>query len=110
MLGRVLEQVKCGKRNEITDQRFKKKKNGKGLPWWSSWLRLHAPNARGLSCISGQGTRSHKPQLRLHKLQRKLLRDAVKTKDLHAATKTWCTQINKNEIKYFLKDLFLQME
>ena len=28
------------------------------------WLRLHAPNARGLGSIPGQGTRSHMPQLR----------------------------------------------
>ena len=29
------------------------------------WLRLLAPNARGLNSIPGQGTRSHMPQLRL---------------------------------------------
>ena len=74
------------------------------------WLRLHIPNARGLSSIPGKGTRSRKLQLRLHKLQLKILQDAMKTKDLHATTKTWCTQINKNEIKYFLKGLFLQMK
>ena len=28
------------------------------------WLRLHTPNAGGLSSIPGQGTRSHMPQLR----------------------------------------------
>ena len=28
------------------------------------WLRPHAPNARGLGSIPGQGTRSHMPQLR----------------------------------------------
>ena len=43
------------------------------------WLRLHAPNARGLGSIPGQGTRSHMPQLKI----------------LHAATKTQCSQINK---------------
>ena len=28
------------------------------------WLRLQAPNAAGLGSVPGQGTRSHKPQLR----------------------------------------------
>ena len=31
------------------------------LPWWSSGLRLCAPNAGGLGSIPGQGTRSHMP-------------------------------------------------
>ena len=44
------------------------------------WLRLHAPNARGLGSIPGQGTRSHMPQLKI----------------LHAATKTQCGQLNIN--------------
>ena len=35
------------------------------LPWWPSGLRLHAPRAGGPGLISGQGTRSHMPQLRL---------------------------------------------
>ena len=29
------------------------------------WLRLHTPNAGSLGSISGQGTTSHMPQLRL---------------------------------------------
>ena len=29
------------------------------------WLRLQAPNAGGLGLITGQGTRSHTPQLRV---------------------------------------------
>ena len=28
------------------------------------WLRLHAPNAGGLGSIPGEGTRSHRKQLR----------------------------------------------
>ena len=44
------------------------------------WLRLHAPNAGGPGSIPGQGTRSH-----MH----------ATTKSLHAATKTWRSQINK---------------
>ena len=32
------------------------------------WLRLHTPNARGPGSISGQRARSHRPQLRVHKL------------------------------------------
>ena len=38
----------------------------------AQWLKLHTPSAGSLSSIPGQGTRS-----------------------LHAATKTWHTQINK---------------
>ena len=37
------------------------------------WLRLHAPNAGGLSLIPGQGNRSHMPQLKdaaCHNLKR----------------------------------------
>ena len=43
------------------------------------WLRVHAPNARGLASIPGQGARSHMPQLKI----------------LHAVTKTQCSQIDK---------------
>ena len=35
------------------------------------WLRLHAPNAGGLGSISGQGTRSHMVQLRVHMPQQR---------------------------------------
>ena len=42
------------------------------------WLRVHAPNAEGPGVIAGQGTRSHMLQLKI----------------LHAAAKTWCSQIN----------------
>ena len=35
------------------------------------WLRLRAPNAGGPGSISGQGTRSHMPQLRVRMLQLK---------------------------------------
>ena len=45
----------------------------------SKGLRLCAPNARDPSLISGQGTRSHMPQLKIPR----------------AATKTQCSQINK---------------
>ena len=45
-----------------------------------SWLRLCAPNAGGLGSISGQGTRSHTPQLKIQ----------------HATTKTWHSQINQS--------------
>ena len=43
------------------------------------WLRVWAPNAGGPGSILGQGTRSHMIQLKI----------------LHAATETWCSQINK---------------
>ena len=29
------------------------------------WLRLHAPNARGLCLTAGQGGRAHVPQLKI---------------------------------------------
>ena len=37
----------------------------KELSWWSSGLRLCAPNAGGLGSVPGQGTRSHMPQLKI---------------------------------------------
>ena len=40
------------------------------------WLRLCTPNAAGL--IPGQGTRSHKLQLRVHMLQLKIPHAATK--------------------------------
>ena len=36
------------------------------------WLRLCAPNTGGPGLIPGRGTRSHKPQLSVFMLQRKL--------------------------------------
>ena len=42
------------------------------------WLRLHVPNAGGLGLISGQGTRSHMLQLRVHMLQQKLQPNKLK--------------------------------
>ena len=41
-------------------------------------LRLHVPNAGGLGLISGQGTRSHMLQLRVHMLQQKLQPNKLK--------------------------------
>ena len=65
------------------------------------WLRLLIPKAGGRGSISGQGTRSH------IMLQLKILHATTKISNpkywkkqiLGAATKTWCSQINK----YFLK-------
>ena len=45
------------------------------------WLRMHAPNARRLGSIPGQGTRSYRPQLRVQMLQLKIL---------HVETKRSC--------------------
>ena len=50
------------------------------------WLRLNAPNAGGLGSVPGQGNRSTKMQLRVHKPQLKIL---------YATTKTQSSQINK---------------
>ena len=47
------------------------------------WLTLCALNAGGPGSIPGQGTRSHMPQLKIP----------------HTATKTQCSQINKNNKK-----------
>ena len=44
------------------------------------WLKFHAPNAGGPGSISGQGSRSQMPQLRVHMPQ---------LKTMHAATKTF---------------------
>ena len=49
------------------------------------WLRSHVPNARRPGSMPGQETRPHMLQLKI----------------LHAATRTQCSQINKN--KYFRK-------
>ena len=45
--------------------------NGVRPPWWSSGLRLHAPNAGGWRLTPSQGTRSHMQQLRVLKPQLK---------------------------------------
>ena len=50
----------------------------------AQWIGLRAPNAGGLGSIHGQGTSM--PQLRVRMPQ---------LRNLPAATKTWCNQINK---------------
>ena len=69
--------------------------NGPGISLVVQWLRLQAPNEEGLGSIPGQGTRSHRPQLRVYMLQLKILHAQGKLKIQCAATKTWCRQINK---------------
>ena len=49
------------------------------LPWWSQWLRLHAPKAGGPDSNTDLGTRSHRLQL----------------KTPHVTSKTWHSQKNK---------------
>ena len=56
---------------EYTDYFQKQEKKKKESSLVVQWLRLHAPNAGGLGSISGQGTRTHVPEV----------------KTLHAATK-----------------------
>ena len=70
---------------------------GGKIRWWLrgtslvvQWLRLHAPNAKGLGLIPHQGTRSHRLQLIVFLPQLKIP---------HVAIKTWCSQINKNKPK-----------
>ena len=62
----------------------------------------HAPNAGGLGLILGQGTIPHMLQLRVHMPQLKILpivterfHVPLQTEDLHATTKTQCSQISK---------------
>ena len=45
------------------------------------WLRFHIPMARGPGSIPGQGTRSHKLQLRAHMLVLKIPQGAMKIED-----------------------------
>ena len=45
------------------------------------WLRLQAPNAGDLDLIPCQGTRSHKPQLRVQVLQLRLSEIKLKKKE-----------------------------
>ena len=58
-----------------------------GLPWWSSGWDSTFRNAGGLGSITGQGTRSHAPQLKIP----------------HATTETQRSQINKYKKKKKLK-------
>ena len=65
------------------------------LVWTSlvvQWLGLQAPNAGDLGSIPSQGTRSHKPPLRVQVLQLKILHATMKMS--HAATMTQYSQIN----------------
>ena len=57
------------------------------------WQRLRVPNVGRPRFDPGWGTRSRMPQLRIYMLQLKILRAATK-KNPHAASKTWCSQIN----------------
>ena len=50
-------------------------------------LRLHAPNVGAPGSIPDWGIRSHVLQLRVRMLQ-------IRSKILHATTKTWYSQIN----------------
>ena len=43
-----------------------------GLPWWSSDLRLHAPNAGGTGSIPGQGTKIPHAAWRTQKKKKKV--------------------------------------
>ena len=53
-------------------------KNQQALPWWSTGKDSVLP-VQGRGLVPGQGTRTHKPQLKIP----------------HAATNTQCRQINK---------------
>ena len=51
------------------------------------WLRLPTPSTGGLGSISGQGTRSHMPPLRVGMLRLKIPCVATKKTDPTAAVK-----------------------
>ena len=51
------------------------------------WLRLHAPSAGGLGSIPGQGTRSHKLQLRVCSHNYSWKTQGASTKHPYAAMK-----------------------
>ena len=61
-----------------------------GISLVVQWLRLLSPSAGGLGSILGQGTRSYRPQLRVHLPQQKILHAATKIED----PKTWHSRIN----------------
>ena len=69
---------KSGRAQELK----KKKKRPPGI----QWLRFQAPIVGGWALIPGQGIRFHMPQLRVRRLQLKIL---------SAVTKTHCSQVNK---------------
>ena len=52
-----------------------------------SVVKIHAPNAGGLGSISGQGTRSCVPQVKI----------------LHVATKTQHSEKNNNRLPWWLR-------
>ena len=49
------------------------RKSEEGTSLVVQWLRLYTPNAQSPGCIPGQGTKSHKPQLRVGMSQLKIL-------------------------------------
>ena len=68
------------------------------------WLRLHVPKAGGLGSISGQGTRFHMLQLRVHMSQLKHCESRAhmlqqRSEIPCATTKTRRSQINKTFFK-----------
>ena len=52
------------------------------------WLRLCVPKAGGVGSIPGQGTRFHRPQLRICQLWLKIPHAARRSKTPHATTRT----------------------
>ena len=66
------------------------------------WLRLCASNAEGWGSISAQGSRSHMPQLRVHRLQLQISHVTTKMEDPLCLNMTQCSQIDKY-ILIFLK-------
>ena len=70
-----------GVQGQVERFRTRAKEHRLGTPLLAQGLRLCAPNAGGLGLISGQGTRSHMPKLRVPKPQLKILDSAVEIRN-----------------------------
>ena len=63
-----------------------------------------------MGSIPGQGTRLHRPQLRVHMLQLKILHIAMETEDSSMATKTRHKQTNKKTYIYIYIYIYIYKE
>ena len=63
------------------------------------WLRLCVPKAAGMGSIPGQGTRSHRPQLRICQLWLKIPHAAWRSKTLHTTARTQRSHLWMNKLK-----------
>ena len=76
------EKRKIGRNHLLGIRKCSFQRNGIGTPLVAQWLRLPDPSAGGWGLIPGQGTRCHKPQLRVCTPQLKTLCATRKIEDL----------------------------